>query len=340
MVSATATAPASQKGLIPYWERVGTPVKGKTGADYLKSIGADWEVVGQPLYAYGTGSASSALLSVPGRKAVIRTDTNKVLATVGETYRFIQNSEVADIVDALMQTNDGLEFEMGGEMNGGRSIFLVAKFPDGLTLDGDDSPIERRLLVQTGHDGLTSLRICAIAQRLFCQNQVNATLRNAKDKITIRHTVNATLRLAEARKALGFVATYFETFETFAKELQAAPFSYKEFEKLTEKLLPSMAKSDDSKALKAEAQRDLLKAVYRSDNLDGMGETKWRAFQAVTQYTDHERVYRKTKKGDADSARALAVIDGTAYKIKDRAVGLLLPVAARGAGGRFASTRN
>lgn len=336
MVTATAPVAAPVTSRQTFWDTVGKPVEGQTGRDFLASVDADWTVAKHPLFAYGAGDKSALLLPVPGRMAMVRQDTSSVIATVGETYHVIQNYELGDLADALLEVEEGTEFIKGGALNGGRIVYLVAKLPDGtFRVEGDDSPIEKFLILRTGHDGLTSLTLGPTAVRLWCENQVNMTIRGLKSKIVIRHTSNAAPRVEAMRKALNFTGEYFDGLARVSQQLVDRPFTYKDLEKLTVKLIPSMAE-DEEKAVKAQAQRDLILGIAQNaDNLQNLAWTSYRAYQAIVQYADHERTYRKTKKGSAADARAVAILDGTALGIKDRAMDLLLPTVKRDKDGHF-----
>jgi len=342
MVTATETAPvAPVAGPQNFWDSVGKPVKGESGRDFLASVDADWTVAKHPLFAYGSGDKSNMLMPVGGRVAMVREDTSSVIATVGETYHVIQNYELGDLADALLEVEGGAEFIKGGSLNGGRIVYLVAKLPDGtFKVDGDDSPIEKYLILRTGHDGLTSLTLGPTAVRLWCENQVSMTIRGLKSKIVIRHTSNAAPRVEAMRKALNFTGEYFDGLARVSQELIDRPFTYKDLEKLTVKLIPSMAENEE-KAVKAQAQRDLILGIAKNaDNLQNVDWNAYRAFQAIAQYADHERTYRRTKRGTAEDARAVAILGGTALGIKDRAMGLLLPTVKRDARGHFVPSLN
>jgi phage/plasmid-like protein (TIGR03299 family) len=273
--------------------------------------------------------------------ATMRTDTSQVIATVGETYKVIQNHVLADLSDALLEVESGVEYIKGGSLNGGRIVYLVAKLPERtFKIEGDDSPIEQFLILRTGHDGLTSLTLGPTAIRLFCENQVNATIRGLKSKIVIRHTVNAERPIAEMRRALNFTGEYFDGLQKVFTELTKRPMTVDDVIKATVKLIPSTA-VEPERALKAQAQRDLIVGLFQnSADLSGVGQNAYRFYQAVSAYADHERTYRKTKRGSAEDARATAILQGTALGIKDRALALVLPATTRrAAGGRFVSSQ-
>lgn len=315
------------------WHNLGTPVEGaQSGEDMRIAAGLDWRVIKQPLYAAQAGETHPSII-VPGRVATMRDIDSHVIGTVGETYQVIQNEELFDFADALLATGETVRFETAGALYDGRVVWALASVPErAIKIDGDpQGQIMPYLVLSTGHDGLRAMSAAFSPVRVVCANTLNMALKGAKDTFVIRHTVNAMSKVDAARKALRFNVEYLDTLEKVSNQLIKQKMTIADVIKATEVLIPSMAE-DEEKAVKAQAQRDLILSLYRrSDNLDGVPETAYRFVQAVAEYADHSRTYRKTKKGSAEDARALAILDGTAVKLKESALKLVLPAAtARG----------
>ena len=310
-----------------------------TAEEMHEASGLNWRVVKQPILCYGTGDASSALLEVKDRVAIVRTSDNHVLGCVGATYQTIQNEEMFAFAEALMRTGETVKFETAGSLNGGRTVFAEAIVPErGITIDGDpQGTIMPYLIVNTGHDGLRSFQATFTPVRVVCANTLAMALAGARNLYVIRHTVNSGDRIADALKTLRLNVEYLDEIKAVSAALMKRTMTLKDILAATEKLIPSMTDVPE-KALKAQAQRDLIVGLYQnSANLDGVPETAYRWVQAVAEYADHSRVYRATKKGSASDARTLAILDGTASRIKTDALRLVLPQAAkRGPGGKFA----
>ncbi len=316
------------------WHSLGTALsEDADGETMRKDAGLDWEVVKQPLYTEAVGKPGT-YIAVKDRVAVVRSVDNHVIGTVGATYQPIQNEEVFDFADALLSTGETVRFETAGALYDGRVVWALASVPErGIKIDGDpQGEIMPYLVLSTGHDGLRALQVTFSPTRVVCANTLNMALRGSKNVFKIRHTVNAMNKVAEARSALRVNVEYLDTLAAVSKQLIKSRMTINDVLAATEKLIPSMAKGDDdSKAVKAQAQRDLIVGLYRnSPNLDGVPESAYRFVQAVAEYADHERTYRKTKKGNPEDARALAILDGTATDIKETALKLVLPAAARG----------
>lgn len=317
------------------WHKLGTPLdSAPDGETMRKAAGLDWQVVKQPLYTEAVGKPGT-YIAVPGRVAVVRSTDSHVIGTVGATYHTIQNEELFDFADALLAAGEPVKFETAGALYGGRVVWALASAPErAIKIDGDpQGDIMPYLVLSTGHDGLRAMQVTFSPTRVVCANTLNMALRGSKNVFTIRHTVNAGSKVDAARAALRVNVEYLDTLAAVSKQLIKQRMSITDVLSATEVLIPSMSKDkdDDSKAVKAQAQRDIIVALYRnSANLDGVPESAYRFVQAVAEYADHDRVYRRTKKGSAEDARALAILDGTATKLKENALRLVLPAATRG----------
>lgn len=340
-------------GVIPFafnaenglpWHSLGQPLQGQVGkAEMQKAAGLDWEVVKTPLLTYGIPGtpSASALFPVPGRMAISRVHEDgrfSPLATVGETYVPIQNEELFDFADALLATDGGIVFETAGALNGGRKVFVLAALPErAITIDGDpQGQVMPYLILSSGHDALTAFSAAPTPVRVVCKNTLNMAMAGAKDIYTIKHTVRALDYILEARNALKVNIEQLEELRKVSNALMKRRMTIKDVWAATEVLIPSTA-VEPEKAKKAIAQRESLVALYQnSANLTDVPMSAYRFVQAVAEYADHVKVYRKTKVGSAEDARALAILDGTSRDLKNEALRLVLPQAAkRGPKGQF-----
>lgn len=326
------------------WHNLGTPLGDEQldAESMLKASGLDWDVVVQPIFVPQTNGGNGLVeaSTITGKSVTVRSVDSRPLGVVGNKYVPIQNREMFDFAEALVATDKAVQFETAGALYDGRVVWSLASVPDQqIRIDGDDSPIMPYLLLNTGHDGLRAFMANFTPIRVVCANTLGMALGAAGDNIyTIRHTVKALDKLDEARKALKLNVEYIENLRKVAQTLVKRKLSIADVIAFTEKLLPSTAVAED-KAVKVQRQRDEILALYRNgQNLDGVTrpDTAWRALQAVTEWVDHDKVFRDTVKGKAEDAKALALLDGTGTVIKQRALSLLLPAAPkRDARGHF-----
>lgn len=327
------------EGGLP-WHNLGTALAGRADGEAMrKAAGLDWQVVKQPLYAPVVNGPGQ--VEVPMKVATLRSTDSKVLGVVGPTYQPIQNDEMFAFADALMQTGETVLFETAGSLSDGKIVFALAAVPErGITIDGDpNGTIAPYLILNTGHDGLRAFQAAFTPVRVVCRNTLNMALAGAGSVYSIRHTVNAETYIEKARRALRLNVEYLGELKAVSEDLIKRPMTVSDVKKATVKLIPSTA-TDDSKAVKAQAQRDEIVALFQnSANLDGVPESAYRFVQAVAEYADWGRNYRATKRGNAEEARAIAVLDGTAVAIKNRALALVLPKAQPRVGGKFVKAK-
>lgn len=315
------------KGGTP-WHKLGTALPDAVSGEEMQvAAGLNWEVEKRPLHIEGL---DGILRPVEGWEATTRSTDNAQLGIVHSTYQPIQNREIFDFADSLLATGQ-VKFETAGALNGGRTVWALALAEGLIRIEGDPSPIEPYLLISTGHDALRAMRVDLQPVRVVCQNTLNVAIKGSPRSFVIRHTKNAMDKVLEARKALRVNVDYMAQFEAVAKDLMSRPLSIADVKRFTEVLLPS-ASEDKDKETRTDRQRDAITALFANSNtLEGVGFNSYRAVQAVAEWADHERGFRATKMGSAEDARALAILDGTATDIKDRALALLLGPTSRGA---------
>ena len=158
--------------------------------------GLDYEVVKQPIYFNGeTGN-----VEIPGKFATVRTDIGKPLGVVGSQYTVIQNRDAFSFFNAVVDEGEAM-FETAGALGDGERIFVTAKIPAHIEVAKE--LVELFWFLYNSHDGSGSLVGAFTPVRVVCNNTLNAALRTAKMKVSIRHTQSANERLKEAHKMMG-----------------------------------------------------------------------------------------------------------------------------------------
>lgn len=276
----------------------------------------DWTVSKQPLFVTGDHAQR-----VKSWNAVQRDSDGSIYGLVKDSYRAFQNGEAATFVQAILgQTSaQGLT---AGSLFGGAICWVQVKLDRTIWVKGDDSPLDDYLLASWGHDGRHGFTCADCTLRVVCANTQSAALRGASAKYTVRHTPGMAGKVEEVRRALDIHERYVEALGITLNSLAERPMNIAELRAFTEELLPK--NPDVDKAYRTEAERASIVALWQnSESITGLPETAYRAYQAVTQYLDHEKVYRPTKTAAADDRRAMSIIDGSAYALKSTALALL-----------------
>jgi phage/plasmid-like protein (TIGR03299 family) len=318
----------------PPWHGLGVTIDhAATSARAIGLAGLDWTVDQWPLQAtHPTPPEAEAdpqhdtagvVLNVPGRVANVRTDTRAVLGVVGKGYRVFQNREAFDFFDAIVGDKLAM-YQTAGSLQGGRRVWMLARIPKQYHA-GPEDPIQPYVLLVNSHDGSTSLRMIPTTVRVVCQNTLSLALGNAgrRQGLSIAHRASLDERVREARQKLGLVAARFDAFDQelhamLDKDLRAA-----EADAYFQQLLPPAEPTPD-----AEPQRDRrLKILEQfranlddpTNTLPGVRGTAWGAYNAVSQWADHQRTFRGRDDTQRAENRLRSVWFGNSHRFKQQA---------------------
>lgn len=183
----------------PAWHKLGNVLDHPpTIIEGLESSGLNWPGGVQLLPMFLDGGAM-----VPGRKAVVRMMDQKVLGTVGDGFRTVQNADAFNWFQPFLDS--GLAtLEAAGSLKGGARIWVLAKLKgdDSVIVPQSDDRVAKYLLLAHGHDGSLAVRLGLTPTRVVCQNTLSAAVGEG-GTISIRHTRN----VAQAMKAAQEIIT-------------------------------------------------------------------------------------------------------------------------------------
>lgn len=291
------------------WHRIGTIVEETvTAKEALELGGLDWEVDLRPLKAYLGHDHRPQYVTVEDRMGIVRNTDLSVLGVVGTNYVPFQNYQAFEFFDNLVDSGEA-KYETAGSLRGGKWVWLTAKVPQHISIGGIDDH-EVYLLLSTSHDGSRAITVSVTPVRVVCANTLNAALRGAKRKWSVRHISTAGQRLEEAREAIGMTFKYLDAFQEEAEELLSQEFTESEFAKLVDQLIPDRPRK--------ETTVEVLRMNFaEGPTLENVRGTKWAAYNAVGEYFDWLREPR------TNEAQVLGIWDGVALKMKDKALKML-----------------
>lgn len=142
---------------------------------------------------------------VEGFYATYRTDTNRPLGVVKSKYTPVQNIDAFNFFDKAIGDGNA-EWFTAGNFNGGQTIFVSAKLPDEIRVNGEDV-VNNYLIFTNSHDGTSGVKIMVTPVRLICQNMLNMSIRNATSYVSFKHTTNVHSKIDIADEILGITRT-------------------------------------------------------------------------------------------------------------------------------------
>lgn len=305
------------------WHGLGQRVETEvTSAAAIRLAGLDWECEKQPIYLSGTAMVDNIPVlgkQVPGRQAVVRKEDKSILGVVSDQYRIIQNSECFDFMDEVVGSGQAV-YHTAGSLFGGRIVFVTIKLP-GQAKVGDDL-IDKYILMHTSHDGTLSLSVRWTPVRVVCANTAEFALRNCSNVLNIRHASNYAQKIEEARKVLQLTEHYYDVMEKEFNKMLDTQITEEEMDSFVNELFPV----EEGKEVSTQTanKRMLVKqlAVKGTGNAAVAG-TRWAAYNALTEYTDHYTTPRIRNEEYANEARMNSLCFGSGYDLKKKALQLL-----------------
>lgn len=224
------------------WHNLGQIVQdAPTSKEAIILAGLDYEIQKTPLFTQGSTlvetpdggfSVGDGVVSIDTHFATLRTDNNAILGIVGKDYEILQNIEAFEFFDSLVNNETGITYETAGALGNGERVFVTAKLPTNIRIQGTDDIIENYLVLTTTHDGSGSITAGFTPVRVVCQNTLNASLKSMSNIVRIRHTSGAKDRLNDTKKVFKLALSLSNNLDTIYNNWAKTKISDKQVEKL------------------------------------------------------------------------------------------------------------
>ena len=231
-----------------------------------------FEVVKEPLY--------DSRGNHDGVFALQRSDTNAHLGSCGVKYRPIQMEEMFDVLNTASNRVGGIDHIGYTYTGNGKKVVVQSKLHDELNVQGDK--IEGYFYTVVDNTGMGSNKVAPSTTRISCDNAFHMIEKRKGDRLRHSETFTSNVDLMIRR-----IVDNIETVKGFGgvvEFLQNAKFDRNQMIKLTQKLIP--VEKDES--VKRNNKREKLVELYES-GVGNRGETKWDAFNAITEFETHNR---------------------------------------------------
>ena len=291
----------------PSWHREETLLDDfPTREEGMRLAGHDFDLIEAPLRVE-LPFATAGVDPIPGRngvlrslngewKAIVRSDTGKVLHVPRSTYTIIPNSVGWDIATAL--GGEGAKYETGMTLQDGAVCLVLVWLDEPVTITGDDSPILPFGVTRWTHDGSGALTCRATNVRVVCSNTDEASAFQARKlgtEFTFRHTAKALDRIEEAKMAIRGIRAAHEEFVELAEELAKTPVTVEQRELFISQFIPSppetlISERVQNNIAKGRAQ---VRSLFDGPTIPEAHKlTAYGLRLAGVEYLDHLRGYR------------------------------------------------
>lgn len=279
------------------WHGLGMEIpEGLSAEDGFRQIGLNWETRLEPVYAEILGNK----VELKEHRVHVRQDTGDILGLVSDHYQKIDNLEMAKFVDALLGEDAALTLETGGSLYGGKRVFALARLPKTLEVVPGDV-VKPYVCVSNGHGGFASFIGMVTEVRVVCRNTLTMAERDMSRGFKFRHMGNLDAKIAQARTLLGLANEQHLKFAEQAKALVNTDLSVGQIRDFMDAAwirlfgeLPDAVEQPEAHAKMAEKRNETIMQWLRNlenerNTLAGMRGTAWAAFNAITEWSDHQR---------------------------------------------------
>lgn len=293
------------------WHGLGIEIEeGLSAVQGFRKIGLDWKNTLAPVFAKiegmgPDGEATSKETLLPDHRAHIRLDTGMVHGIVSKGYVELDNMDLARFADTLGE-EAGVKVETAGSLFDGRRVFACVKMPEIISAVPGDL-LESYVLLSNGHGGTAGFNVYPTSVRVVCANTLRWSERDAARGLSFIHLGGSMEeRLKLAKTALGRVRKETAKFEFEVEALVKSEISAEEVVVLMREIYDAtfgkIGEGLEKKArLRLEKKRETVldKWAANLENernaLDGMRGTRWAAYNAISEWHDHERGFAGAK---------------------------------------------
>jgi phage/plasmid-like protein (TIGR03299 family) len=300
----------------PPWHGLGTQLaEPATSAEAIKAAGLDWKVRKVPLFAIeGTGVVPvSQYFGIAPEDRWGKPDC-PIFGIVGKDYHPLQNSEAFEFFDSIVGQKVAM-YHTAGALGKGEHVWILAKLSGMMEVTPSDV-MEKYVLLSTGHDGRTCVKVILTPVRVVCQNTLSLALKSGDEIARAYHTPSIDRQLDSARKEVQALMKGFDAMQKAFQSMAKYTMTESKVNEYVNRVFPLPKDLTDRKApewiLEDRANCVHLFHSGIGNDLPGVKETLWAAYNGVTEYVDHWR-----DRGDRE--HMYAVCFGRGFQIKSQA---------------------
>lgn len=278
----------------------------RTWDEARKRAGLDWEPIVEPMFVRkleGMGQDGSPIYTyheVPDFQTIQRDDTGAVLAAGRDSYEVINNTQMGEILHALTDKTE-LEYETGGSVREGRSVWALVRLGPDVMIGNDPSPTRPYMGIVNHFDRTGACRAYATDIRIVCWNTMSMADAQADRDNTVavfRHTKNWRDYIETARQAILGATAEFEEWKRTAEFLMGITVTDEQADDFVTEFMPypggvTTTITERVKGNIDKARLELKTVLHESKTTEGIRGTAYWVVQGAAEYLDHLRPIKK-----------------------------------------------
>lgn len=313
----------------PAWHKLGIVLENApTVEEGIRLAGLDWQVMERPVFSdvnYTFDHEEQDIVprftnDVPcnEHKALIRSTDATVLGVVKRTWTPLQNESAFSFFNPFLAEGDA-ELEAAGSLKNGKIVWVLANLKNGDTQVLADDRVNNYLLLCNSHDGSMAVWIQFTAIRVVCWNTLSLALSlgegDKENMIKVQHRSNVDEGLRAVQRAVDLSRRSFHLTLDVYREMAKHKFSLSGFKKYVQNVFvpPIELEDDPDKMPRCYEDLERLWREGTGTDIPGVKDTLWGAYNAITEWTTHER-------GKSDETRLRSQWFGQSARDTDKAL--------------------
>lgn len=286
-----------------------------------------WTADSMPLYVpvpTVTGEGVSEMSVVPGRQAIVRSDTGTVLGIFKDGYTPHQYGEwLLGAVSNIL--SDTLNITSVGLLKGGAVAWVECSVPENVTTP-EGVTFRPNILAGTSLDGTVATFYKRTITSTVCDNTFEIARGESGITYKVKHTRNSGFKLNDARTALDLIDATGDDFASEVKALCEQSVTDRQWQAFLDSYSPTRDIRTGELLIgrsftMAEHKQDALKRLYNNDTrVSPWRGTAFGVLQATNTYWHHESIVRGTNRVERNLLNA---IDGTTARNDDETLAIL-----------------
>lgn len=316
-ITPQSTSPSAKSFTTRFapWTKLGVQIDTEVdSAEAARLGGLDFEVEFRAAsFASVSEKGNKTSVTVPNRKAIVRTDTGEFFDFVSTDYEVVQYRDAFAFMDKINP-----RYTAAGTMSHGKQGFLVTQLPDFAALNveiaGQVDPHDLYVIVRTSHDRSKALEISVMPLRERCMNQLalSSFSVGAPQRWSIKHVGDVESKLKIAEQVLTVVPKYAEIFANKARQLGSVDVTDEDARAILKRVLPDKKRRDETV--------EAIMSTYHNDESVGFVGTGWGLTNAVSTYYD----WGRSDSTRTDQSRFTSGLLGDTAKYFNRTAQLVL----------------
>jgi hypothetical protein len=237
---------------------------------------------------------------IPDKKAMIRTDTNGYLGTVGKNWEPVQPEVLYDMAKELIKATDG---KINGVVNlfDGAIIGISFKLAEREYIENDF--LDLNFFMLTAFNGMYGLSGSSSSYRHSSRSYANTS----NKAFNLKHTKFVGNRIEVVKDMLKYYNQEITSFDLTMNRLVTRPMSEDIAVEWFETLYPRSSRH--TKPFREAV--DIFKRLLRNEYLEGVKGTSYGAWAALTHYVNHYKTVKVHNGRDPEEVRFQSINFGT-----------------------------